>query len=162
MEKSIDVAVDATYTAQTLDDDLKKLDITFESTATKRANLVDKLEPIVMSMDISTEVVDRDSAAALDSKINVVNTYMSLLNDEDKAIKTKIDVKAKQKELLDTGKMAEAFIASVVDANKKRLEKKQNMPAVMEKADVELQSRIESDAIIISEGELRTDPTDLH
>jgi hypothetical protein len=123
--------------------------------------LVEKLTPVVMDMQFDTKVVDREGAAALDSQMNVVKTYMDLLNDKEKSIKTKIDVKSKQKELVSNGQLIETFVSSIKEANKNRIANKQKNSSIMEDAEELLETRVAIDNIVIAEGELREDPTDL-
>ena len=154
-----DVEEYVSYTPATLEDDLKKMDFTYHSTANYRSKLLNKLEPIVMSMHIETDVSDRESAAALDSQMSVINTYMSLLNDTEKSIKQKIEIKTRQKELLENGKKTDAFMEALDIITKKYSEEfiKNQMVTSSET----LNKRIVDENITVSEQELREDPTDL-
>lgn len=148
----------------TLEADLKNMDKTYFASADLRQRIVDKLESTVLNMNIITEVSDRDSAAALDSQMNVVNTLANLLNDADKAIKTKIEIKTKQRELIENGKQAEAFIATLNELSKRRAEAKAagtTFTTNMDAADAALIERIQTDNIEVNDAELREDPTDL-
>lgn len=157
----MDTTYTASYTSDTLDEDLRKLDFTYNKADDLRDLLVEKLTPVVMDMQFDTKVVDREGAAALDSQMNVVKTYMDLLNDKEKSIKTKIDVKSKQKELVSNGQLIETFVSSIKEANKNRIANKQKNSSIMEDAEELLETRVSIDNIVIAEGELREDPTDL-
>mgnify|MGYP001343509641 CR=1 FL=1 len=157
----MDTTYTASYTSDTLDEDLRKLDFTYNKADDLRDLLVEKLTPVVMDMQFDTKVVDREGAAALDSQMNVVKTYMDLLNDKEKSIKTKIDVKSKQKELVSNGQLIETFVSSIKEANKNRIANKQKNSSIMEDAEELLETRVAIDNIVIAEGELREDPTDL-
>ena len=147
------------YTPNTLEDDLKKMDKCFNDTSSIRQQIIKKLTPIVLNMDIDTEsVMDRESASALDSKLNVINSLNNLLNDEDKAIKTKIEIKTKQKELIENGKQAEAFVTALNELSRLKTEAVQT---AMSSADDSLNQRVLEESIEVSEAELRDDPTDL-
>lgn len=147
------------YTPDTLEDDLKKMDKCFNDTSSIRQQIIKKLTPIVLNMDIDTEsVMDRESASALDSKLNVINSLNNLLNDEDKSIKTKIEIKTKQKELIENGKQAEAFVTALNELSRLKTEAIQS---AMNTADDSLNQRIYEENIEVSEAELRDDPTDL-
>lgn len=151
----------ATYTPDTLDDDLKKFDKTYNTTADLRQQLLDKLTPVVMNINIVTEVVDRDSAAALDSQMGVIKTFTDILNDTDKAIKTKVDMKTKQKEEVGAGQLIGAFMDTLKLAHKTRAENSAKASSIAMTAESALEERVAQDAIIISEGELRDSSTDL-
>lgn len=147
------------YTPDTLEDDLKKMDKCFNDSFSIRQQLINKLTPIVLRMELDTEgVTDRESASALDSKMNVINSLNTLLNDEDKAIKTKIEIKTKQKELIENGKQAEAFVAALNELSRIKTEAVQNAINI---ADDTLDKRIIDENVTVSETELRDDPHDL-
>lgn len=147
------------YSPATLEDDLKRMDFDYFNTSVSRDNLLEKLTPLVMDMRIDTNVCDKESAAALDSQMSVVNTYMSLLNDKEKSIKQKIEIKTKQRELIDAGKKTDAFIEALDIITKKHSEN--FIKSKVTQADSELQNRISEENITVSEQELRDDPTDL-
>ncbi len=147
------------YTPNTLEEDLKKMDKCFNDSSSIRQKIINKLTPIVLNMELDTEgVMDRESASALDSKMNVINSLNTLLNDEDKAIKTKIEIKTRQKELIENGKQAEAFVTALNELSRIKTEAVQS---AMSRADDTLNQRVLEESITVSEEELRDDPTDL-
>lgn len=151
----------ATYTPDTLDDDLKKFDKTYNTTSDLRQQLLDKLTPVVMNININTEVVDRDSAAALDSQMGVIKTFTDILNDTDKAIKTKVDMKTRQKEEVGAGQLIGSFMDALKLAHKTRAENSLNASSIAASADSELEELVAKHDIVISEGELRDNAMDL-
>lgn len=165
MEEEVPTIVEPTYisnySTDTLEEDLKKFDHTYNTTASIRQQLVDKLTPVVMKLNINTEVIDRDSAAALDSQMNVVKTFMDILNDSDKAIKSKVDMKSKQKDTEDNIQLAGLFVETLKEAHKTRADNASKSASIANVADDYLANRVADASIIISEGELRTDSTDL-
>ena len=157
MNNTEDIVV--SYTPDTLEDDLRNMDKRFNDSSSIRQQLISKLVPIALKMELDTEnVTDRETASAFDSKLNVINSLNNLLNDEDKAIKTKIDIKTKQKELIENGKQAEAFVTALNELSRLKVEAIQSS---MNVADDTLDQRVYSENITINEAELRDDPTDL-
>lgn len=150
---------DISYTPMTLEDDLKKMDVDYNLTSLYRSNLLNKLVPIVMNMHIETDVSDKDSASALDSQMGVINTYMSLLNDTEKSIKQKIEIKTKQRELIEDGKKTDVFIEALDLITKQKSE--EFISKQINNAASILTQRISDENITVSEQELRDDPTDL-
>lgn len=148
----------STYDSTTLEEDLKSFDQTYGRTADLRQQIIDKLTPVVLKININTEVCDRDSASALDSQMNVIKTFSDLLNDSDKAIKSRVDMKTKQKESADGTQTMMAFVESLRQAHKARANRTASAMATI---DDQLEQRVAEEAIIISEGELRDDSTDL-
>ena len=157
MNNTEDIVV--SYTPDTLEDDLRNMDKRFNDSSSIRQQLISKLVPIALKMELDTEgVTDRETALALDSKLNVINSLNNLLNDEDKAIKTKIDIKTKQKELIENGKQAEAFVTALNELSRLKVE---SIQSSMNVADDTLDQRVSSENITVNEAELRDDPTDL-
>ena len=154
-----DADISVSYTPNTLEDDLRKMDKCFNETSSIRQKLINKLVPIALQMEIDTEIVtDKESALALDSKLNIINSLNNLLNDEDKSIKTKIDIKTKQREIVESGKQSEAFVAALNELSRIKTEAIQS---VIANADTDLDQRIVVENVTISESELRDDPNDL-
>lgn len=151
---------DISYSPASLEDDLKKMDRVYYDTDSVRQSIIDKLAPIAMKMYLTPDdVCDRETAAALDAKMNVINTLSNLLNDQDKAIKTKIDIKTRQRELIENGKQTEIFISALEQFTKEKI---QNMAKKAQStADADLAIRAGDEGMEISEAELRADPHDL-
>lgn len=151
----------ATYTPDTLDDDLKKFDRTYNTTADLRQQLLDKLTPVVMNINIITDVSDRDSASALDSQMGVIKTFTDILNDTDKAIKTKVDMKTKQKDEVGATQLIDSFMGALKLAHETRAANTRNASTISAATDSALEELVAKHDIVISEGELRDSATDL-
>ena len=147
------------YTPNTLEEDLRKMDRTFNDANDIRQAIIQKLTPIVLDMELNTEVVDREGASALDAQMGVITTLNNILNDTEKSVKTKIDIKTRQRELVENGRQAEAFITALNDLSKAKAEEMARKAQAS--ADEELDIRITDEHITVNEAELRSDPTDL-
>lgn len=147
------------------DDIIKKafrnLDKTFDQTREYRQEIVDKLRGTLDSFIPSAS----DNASLLASKASAISSYVGILNDIDKQAKSKIDVLLKNKEQEDnlevTKDIVTAFFASGKTLNTNRPLPYEEGVHVLKDADELLDKMGDDGVLIVTEEQLRTDPTDL-
>jgi uncharacterized protein YqgV (UPF0045/DUF77 family) len=66
--------------AEQIEADVKRLEERFNSTSNIRKTIIDKLSGVVAEMDINP---NQDKSTMLDAKMNVVNTLLKAVNDDE-------------------------------------------------------------------------------
>ena len=78
-----------------LEDDILQVDAVFNHTRTIRQRVIERIETAVMMMEIDP---DRDDAETFSSKMRAVEALSGLLNDQEKNVINRANIKLKKKD----------------------------------------------------------------
>lgn len=78
-----------------LEEDILQVDSVFNHTRTIRQRVIERIETAVMTMEIDP---DRDDAETFSSKMRAVEALSSLLNDQEKNVINRANIKLKKKD----------------------------------------------------------------
>jgi len=148
---------------KTLQEDMTVMEATFQKTQNLRLGLAEKLFDVTtnMSMDPSN-----DRSTVTMAKVSTIGTLTTLLNDIDRQVQTKVNVKMRQKEAEDSnenhGKLVAAMLAQCLGKDL-RINPGEAGTVVVTDDDVaaRLDQLTQEGTIVIPESEKRDDPSDL-
>lgn len=136
---------------KTLEEDVANVDEVFDRTANKRDIILDKIMDVVNDFKIT----DKSSSREIETQLAKINTASSVLNDMEKAVVTKANLKVKLKDMESQDNHNEAIIETLKAINLSKINTNYE-PINEEKLDKEIEERIVDDGLDITDGELET------
>lgn len=143
---------------ESMDTSLLHYQQTVRTTQDKRYTALERLEPLLAT---ATMIEDGEKPSTIEAKMNIVNTYTTLLDKIDKASHTKAITSMKKQEnesRADEGKQVVAFMQQL--AGKPDPFQDRSLDNISHASDA-VDQRTTDENITVEDTELREDPDDL-
>ena len=142
----------------TLDQDIAQVDKVFQETLDKRVSLTNKLESIVNTITITEKDTPRD----IESKMSVINTYVTVLSGNEKNVLSKAQLKLKRVEEENTNNRHNELVSTFLQQCGSQSPFKSDTPkennAVKQEIESSIESQLKDKGEEIKPTELEKDP----